>query len=94
MTNQSDTPDSDRPIEQQGLPTLPLDDEQPGRSFGGDKPDAGGDPTYGTKSDDLDADDADAARAADEAQRAHDRGRESIQDDQTSYGTDPTGRER
>jgi hypothetical protein len=94
MTSQSDTPESERPIEEQGLPTSPLDDDEPGQSFSGDKPDAGGDATYGTKANDLDADDADAARAADEDQRAADRGHESVQDDQTSYGTDPTGRER
>jgi len=94
MTSQSDTPESERPIEEQGLPTSPLDDDEPGQSFSGDTPDAGGDATYGTKANDLDADDADAARAADEDQRAADRGHESVQDDQTSYGTDPTGRER
>ena len=66
MTSQSDTPESDRPIEEQGLPTSPVDDEQPGRSFSGDEPDAGADGSFGTKADDADADDADAAREADE----------------------------
>ena len=90
MANQSDTPASDLPIEQQGLPTSPVDDDEPGQSFRGDEPDAGGDGNLGTKADDADPDDADAAREADEAGRSDERAHESIVGDQQSYGDDPT----
>jgi hypothetical protein len=93
MTNHSDAPESDRPVEQQGLPTLPVEDNEPGRSFTGDEPDAGSDGSTGTQSDDLDAEDADAAREADEAGRSIERGRESQGDPEQSYGTDPTSRD-
>jgi hypothetical protein len=90
MTNQSDTSGSDLPIEQQGLPTAPVYDDEAGRSFSGDEPDAGADGSSGTKADDADADDADEARAADEEGRAAERAHDSVVDDEPTYASDPT----
>lgn len=89
MTSESETPDTDQPIEDQGLPTTPVDDDHPGRSFSGDEPDAGADGSTGTKADDADADDADEARAADAEQRSAERAHESVVDEPT-YASDPT----
>jgi hypothetical protein len=91
MTNNGDPTQSDQPLEEQGLPTSPVDDDPPGRSFSGDKPDAGADGSFGTRSDDADADEADDARAAYEEQRSADRGYDSRVDEHRSDDTTSSG---
>ena len=78
------------PIEEQGLPTALPGDDTPGQSFRGDEPDAGSDGNFGTKSDDADAENADAAREADQASRADERAHATQVGDNQSYGDDPT----
>lgn len=97
MTSDSnDQPTSDLPIEEQGLPTRSLDEidaDEAGRSMPGDEPDAGHDGSSGTRADDLDADDADAARAAAEADRDEQRADASVAHvggDADDEATDPS----